>query len=192
MTSGKLQGVRVAILVSDGFEELELLDPKWTLDHAGASMLVIAPTKNNVTGSNRGREQKEVPVDIALKSAKAEDFHALLLPGGRASAKQLANNDDAVEFVRHFVRAGKPVAAIGEGLGILLRAGVLRGRRVTRGTLSEEELKNAGANYSNENLVRDGNLITARELDDVAAFIRELTRILANLRQHSASMRKTA
>jgi protease I len=192
MPSGKLQGVRVAILVGNGFEELELLDPKWTLDHEGAAMFIIAPTKNKVTGWNQGREEKQVPVDIALKSAKAEDFHALLLPGGRTSAAHLANNDKALEFVRNFMHAGKPVAAIGEGLRLLLQAGTLRGRKVTHGVLPEGDLQSAGASVSNENLVRDGNLITACRLDDVSAFVREMTRVLADLRQHSANMRKTA
>jgi len=192
MASGKLQGVRVAILVGDGFEELELLDPRSTLDHAGAAMFVIAPSKTSVTGWNLGREEKQVPVDIPLKSAKAQDFHSLLLPGGRTSATRLSTNNDTVEFVRDFIHAGKPVAAIGEGVGILLQAGVLRGRRVTLGLLSEEDLKNAGAIYTNENLVRDGNLITARKLDDVSAFSREMTHLLADLRQHAPNMRKTA
>jgi protease I len=155
-------------------------------------MFVIAPSKDRVTGWNLGREEKQVPVDIPLKSAKAEDFHALLLPGGRTSATRLSHNDDAIEFVRDFVGAGKPVAAIGEGVGILLQAGVLRGRRVTLGLLSEEDLKNAGAIYTQENLVRDGNLITARRLEDVSAFIREMIDLLADLWQHAANMRKTA
>jgi protease I len=190
--AGKLQGVRIAILVSDGFEQLELLDPRWTLDHAGAAMFVIAPKKGMVTGWNQGREEKQIPIDISLEAAKAEDFHALLLPGGRTSAEQLTNNDRALRFVRDFMRAGKPVAAIAEGLSILLRTGALSGRKITQGVLPEEDAKNEGANTIDENVVRDDKLITARRRDDVSGLIRELTQVLADLRQHSGNMRKTA
>jgi protease I len=192
MTSGKLQGVRVAILASDGFEELELLDPKLALNHAGAATFVIAPTKDRITGSRQGKGEKSVSVDISLESANAEDFHALLLPGGNTNARHLADNREAVEFVKAFMHAGKPVAAVGEGLEVLVRTGTLRERTVTSGILSEEDLRSAGTKFVDKDVVRDGNLMTARSIDEVPALIRDLTGVLAELREHSADMRKTA
>lgn len=192
MTSGKLQGVRVAILASDGFEELELLDPRSALNQAGAATFVIAPTKDRITGSRQGKGERPVSVDISLASAKAEDFHALFLPGGNTNAEHLAVNSEAVEFVKAFMHAGKPVAAVGEGLEVLVRTGTLRERTVTSGRIPEQVLRSSGTKSVDKDVVRDGNLITARNIDDVPDLIRHVTRVLAELREHSADMRKIA
>jgi len=190
MTSGVLQGVRVAILVSDGFEESELLDSRWTLEHLGAATFAIAPSKSRVAGSDQGKGERQVPVDIPLEIAKPEDFHALFLPGGSSNASHLVSNSRAVEFVKSFMQARKPVAAIGEAPAILLKAGALRGRKVTASAFLEEDIKKAGADYLEQDVVCDANLITARRLDDVSAFNREMTRVFAKLREHSQDMRK--
>jgi protease I len=190
MTSGILQGVRVAILVSDGFEASELLDSRWILDRAGAATFVIAPGKDRVVGSDKGEAQKQVPIDIPLESAKPEDFHALFLPGGRANVEHLAIDAKAVQFAKDFMQAGKPVAAIGEAPTILLRTGTLGGRTITAGVSLEADLKMAAVNCIDKDVVCEGNLITARRLDDVSAFNREMTRVFAGLREHSLDMRK--
>jgi protease I len=192
MPSGKLQGVRIAILVSDGFEEFELLKPKRALDDAGAATFVIAPTKDTVAGSNQGRGEAQVPVDIHLNSAKPEDFHALLLPGGSTSAKQLAADNDVVDFVNHFLRAGKPVGIIGEGVAILTQAGALHSRAVASAGFLQAVPGELFANSTGTGVVCSGNMIVARDLDDVPALSREMIRVLAELREHSANMRKTA
>lgn len=135
MTSGMLQGMRVAILVTDGFEESELLEPKRVLDHAGATTFVISPTKDKVKGCDRnewGNEVAlEIPVDIPLKSAKADDLHALFLPGGVMSNDHLRANPQVVELVKHFMEGSKPVAAIGHGSWTILEAGAVLGRIMT-------------------------------------------------------------
>lgn len=192
MASGVVQGVRVAILVSDGFEESELLDSRWTLDHSGAATFIIAPSRDKVVGSDQGNRQKQVPVDIPLEVAKPEDFHALFLPGGSTSASRLASSEKAVEFVRNFLLARKPVAAIGEASAILEKAGVLYGRKVTAEASVKQDIEKAGAEYVDQNVVCDANLITARRLEDVSAFNREMIRAFSELRQHSQDMRKIA
>ncbi len=191
MTSGKLQGVRVAILVSDGFREFELLDTRKILERAGAAPFVVAPTKEKVKGLNLAGGWAEVPVDIPLQSAMPQDFHALFLPGGSASAKQLAANAEAIEFVKTFMTQ-KPIAAIGEATEILIQTGSLRGRTITSEVSLERDVRSAGANYVDKNVVSDHNLITARNPEDLSAFEREFTEQLAQLRVHSTEMRKTA
>jgi protease I len=192
MTSGKLQGIRMAILVSDGFKEFELLDTRRSLDQAGAATFVVGPTKGKVRGSNPTGGEAEVPVDIPLKSAMSEDFHALLLPGGSMNVKNLSLRADAIEFVKDFMVGGKPVAAIGEAAALLLQTGTLCGRTLTSDASLEKDLRRGGANYIDKGIACDGNLITARSLDDMPAFNRELTRLLRELRMHSSEMRRIA
>ncbi len=192
MTSGKLQGVRIAILVSEGYEEVELLEPKRTLERSGAAIFVIAPEKGRVEGIDRGKGRQSVPVDVPLESAKPEDFHALLLPGGRTSVDHLTANGQAMEFVESFLRRHKLVAAIGEAIEILRRAGFLRGRMVAASDSMQAELADAAAIAVNEGVVCDGSLITARSIDNVMVLDREMTRVLADLREHSPEIRKLA
>jgi protease I len=192
MTSGKLQGIRIAVLVSNGFKEFELLDTKRSLDQAGAATFVVGPTKGKVKGLNPTGGEAQVPVDIPLKSAMPQDFHALLLPGGSTNVKNLSLRTDAIEFVKDFMIAGKPVASIGEAAAILIQTGTLRGRMLTADASLEQDLRRAGANYIDKNIACDGNLITARRLDDIPAFNRELMRVLAELRAHSSEMRRIA
>lgn len=192
MTSGRLQGIRIAILVSDGYEELELLEPKQTLERSGATMFVVAPARDRVKGIDRGKRKQSVPVDVPLESAKPEDFHALLLPGGSENAEHLISNPEAMKFVGNFLRRHKLVAAIGEGIEILGRSGVLRGRMVAANDSLQAELTEAAAIAVDEGVVCDGNLITARSLADVPGVDREMTRVLANLREHAPQIRRLA
>jgi protease I len=192
MTSGKLQGVRIAMLVSDGFKEFELLDTRRALDQAGAATFVVGTTKQKVRGINPAGGEAEVPVDIPLESAMPQDFHALLLPGGSTNVNNLSGRADAIEFVKAFMLGGKPVAAIGEAVIALAKTGTLRGRTLTSNPSLEQDLKTTGATYLNTNVVCDGNLITARSLDDLPAFDRELIQTLKVLRVHSTEMRKLA
>jgi protease I len=192
MTSGKLQGIRIAILVSDGFKEFELLDTRRFLDQAGAATFVVGPAKGKVRGLNPTGGEAEVPVDISLKSAMPQDFHALLLPGGSTNVRNLTLRADAIEFVKDFMIGGKPVGSIGEAAAILLQTGTLCGRTLTSAASLEQDLRRGGASYIDKNIACDGNLVTARSLDDMPAFNRELTRVLAELRGHSSEMRKIA
>jgi protease I len=192
MTSGVLQGVRVAILVSNGFEEAELLDSKRALDYAGAATFVIAPSSDRIFGSNEGRGEKQVSVDIPLETARPEDFHALFLPGGTANADNLAVNGKARDFVKHFMLSRKPVAAIAEGPALLFNVTALSGRKVTASAPLQQAIEEAGAHYIDQDVVCDANLITARKLEDISSFNREMIRAFSELREHSQDMRKTA
>jgi protease I len=192
MASETLRGKRIAILVTDGFEQVELLEPRKALDAAGATTMVIAPVTTKVQGWNMKNWGNEVPVDIPLESAKAEDFHALLLPGGVMNPDKLRMNARAVSFVKHFTDVGKPVAAICHGSWTLVEAGAVRGRTMTSWPSLKTDLKNAGANWVDKEVVADGRLVTSRKPDDIPAFNREMIRMFSEQREPSADLGKTA
>ncbi len=192
MANSNLQGKRVAILVTDGFEQSELLEPRKALDEAGAITLVVSPATAKVKGWNHKEWGKEVPVDVSLDSAKAEDFHALLLPGGVMNPDHLRMTPEAVRFVKHFVDEGKPVAAICHGPWTLLEAGGVRGRTVTSWPSLKTDLKNAGANWVDKEVVSDGPLVTSRKPDDIPAFNREMIRLFGEGARGESQLRKTA
>ncbi len=129
--SDELRGKRVAILVADGFEQVELTKPKKALEDAGAITKIVSPAEGRVQGFNHHDKADQFPVNVALDSANPEDFDALLLPGGVANPDQLRMKPKAVEFAKSFFDAGKPVAAICHGPWLLVEADVVRGRRIT-------------------------------------------------------------
>jgi protease I len=190
MNNATLQGMRVAILIADGFQETELLEPKWALDHAGAAMFVISPAHDRVKGWTERNGEKQIAVDIPLKSAKPQDFHALLLPGGSTNIDQLRTNPQALQFVKHFAQAEKPVATIGEASLLLLDLGALRGYTVTSAPSLKSDFENAGAKWSDTGVACDRNLITSRNPEDAPEFSREIIRLFAEVREHSTHMRK--
>ena len=190
MASRILQGMRVAILVSDGFEETELSEPERVLETDGAATFVISPMEDKVKGWSEAHVEKQLPVDIRLKSAKPADFHALLLPGGTMSVSNLRSNPEAVQFVKHFVEMLKPVAAIGEGPSLIVQTGAVSAKAVTSAPALKSELEKAGAKWVDEEVVCDGNVITSRTLADLSAFSREMVRVFAEVREHSTDMRK--
>src|SRR5215472_9768474 len=174
MANHHLRGKRVAILVADGFEQVELLEPRRALDDAGATTDVISAATDEVKGWNRKQWGNEVPVDIPLAEAKAEDFHALLLPGGVMNPDHLRMLPEAVDFVRKFVDAGKPIAAICHGPWTLIEAGAVGDRTITSWPSLKTDLTNAGAKWVDQEVVRDGRLVTSRKPDDIPAFNREM------------------
>ena len=169
-----LKGKRVAILVADGFEEVELVEPRKALDLAGARTEVVSPAKGKVKGWDHDKWGKEVPVDVPLEQADAGRFDALLLPGGVMNPDKLRRNPKAQEFVKAFFDAGKPVAAICHGPWTLIDAGVVRGRRLTSYESIQMDLQNAGANWVNEEVVVDNGLVTSRKPEDLPAFNRKM------------------
>ncbi len=191
MTTHTLQGKKVAILAADGFEQSELLEPRKALNEAGATTQVISPAGAKVKGWNHKEWGNEVPVDISLDAAKAEEFDALLLPGGVMNPDQLRMNPKAVEFVKHFTEAGKPVAAICHGPWTLIEAGAVRGRTMTSWPSLKTDLKNAGAAWVDKEVVNDKGLVTSRKPDDLPAFNREMIRLFAEATE-SEALRKTA
>ncbi|HEX4784220.1 MAG TPA: type 1 glutamine amidotransferase domain-containing protein [Candidatus Sulfotelmatobacter sp.] len=192
MATSTLQGKKVAILVTDGFEQVELLEPRKALDEAGATTKVVSPAGKKVKGWNHKEWGNEVPVDVALESAKAEEFDALLLPGGVMNPDNLRMDPKAVSFVKQFTDAGKPVAAICHGPWTLVEAGAVRGRTITSWPSLKTDLKNAGANWVDKEVVSDQGLVTSRKPDDIPAFNREMIRLFAEGRDQTGSLRKTA
>ena len=178
MAEQSLNGIRVAILATDGFEQVELTEPRKALDQAGATTEVVSPKEGKVRGWKFKEWGDEVPVDQALDDADPKDYDALLLPGGVINPDALRMQPKAVAFVKAFFESGKPVAAICHGPWTIVEAGAARGRRLTSWPSLKTDLKNAGANWVDEEAVRDGNLLTSRKPDDIPAFSRELIRML--------------
>jgi protease I len=192
MTNGNLQGKKVAILATDGFEQSELLEPRKALDEAGATTQVVSPTGKKIKGWDQKDWGKEVSVDVPLDAANAEEFDALLLPGGVMSPDQLRMNPMAVQFVKQFTDAGKPVAAICHGPWTLVEAGAVRGRTMTSWPSLKTDLKNAGASWVDKEVVNDQGVVTSRRPDDIPAFNREMIRLFSEGQGKSRSTRKVA
>ena len=193
MANQTLQGRKIAILVTDGFEQVELLEPRKALDQAGATTQVVSPADEKVKGWNLKEWGNEVPVDVPLASARADAFDALLLPGGVMNPDHLRMNPQAVEFVQHFVDEGKPIAAICHGPWTLIEAGAVRGRTMTSWPSLKTDLKNAGANWVDAEVIRDNRFVTSRKPDDIPAFNREMIQLFSEAGgQESRPLRKTA
>jgi protease I len=172
-----LKSTKVAILVADGFEQVEMTEPRKALDQAGATTQIVSPVKNEVQGWKHFDKADKFKVDVPLAEADAKDFDALLLPGGVANPDQLRMNADAVEFVRAFVDAGKPVAVICHGPWTLIDAGAARGRTLTSWPSLQADLKNAGANWVDQEVVVDKGIVSSRKPQDIPAFNREMLKL---------------
>jgi protease I len=166
----ELDGKKVAILVADGFEQSELTEPRKALEKAGAKTVLISPNDGHVRGWTDGDWGKKFDVDLPLSDASPEEFDGLLLPGGVKNPDTLRMDEDAVEFVREFFNSGKPVAAICHGPWTLINAGVVQGRRMTSYPSVSIDLKNAGAEWVDEEVVVDNGLVTSRKPSDIPAF----------------------
>ena len=169
-----LQGKRVAILTAEGFEQSELIEPRKALDEAGATTLVVSPAKGRVQGWNHYDKGESVTVDVSLDQADPGDFDALMLPGGVANPDQLRMLPAAVAFVRAFVEAGKPIAAICHGPWTLIEADGVNGRKLTSWPSIRSDLTNAGARWVDEEVVTDRGLVTSRKPADIPAFNRKM------------------
>ncbi|WP_431109912.1 type 1 glutamine amidotransferase domain-containing protein [Variovorax paradoxus] len=173
--SSSLDGMKVAILVSDGFEQVEMTEPRKALEAAGAQTQIVSPLDGSVRGWKHLDPADTFEVDVMLKNANADDFDALLLPGGVVNPDALRINQKAVAFVRAFVDAGKPIAAICHGPWTLIDAGGVKGRKMTSWPSLRADLQNAGAKWIDQEVVVDQNLVTSRKPDDLSAFNREMT-----------------
>jgi protease I len=186
--AGRLDGKKVAILVTDGFEQVEMTEPRRALDEAGADTVLVSPKDGRVKGWQHTEWGDEFPVDRPLASARADDFDALLLPGGVMNPDHLRQDTQAVGFVRDFFAARKPVAAICHGPWLLVEADVVDGRRVTSWPSIRTDLKNAGAEWVDQEVVTDHGLVTSRKPDDIPAFNRKMVEEFAegrHDRQHA-------
>ena len=172
--SKDLSNLKVAILVAEGFEQQEMTDPRKALDDSGAQTQIVSPSKGEVQGWNHFDKADKFPVDVPLDQANAGDFDALLLPGGVANPDQLRMQPKAVQFVKDFFAAGKPVAVICHGPWTLIEADVVRGRTITSWPSVKTDLINAGAKWIDEEVVVDNGLVSSRKPADIPAFNKKM------------------
>lgn len=177
--AGALSGKKIAIVVTDGFEQVELTEPKKALESAGAQTKIVSPKDDVVCGWKFTEWGDELKVDMKIADARAEEFDALVLPGGVINPDKLRVIPEVLKFVRAFFQAGKPVAAICHGPWTLIDAGVVKGRRVTSWPSVRTDLVDAGASWVDEEVVIDGNLVTSRKPDDLPAFNRTIVELFA-------------
>lgn len=169
-----LTGRKVAVLATDGVEQVELTEPVKALKQANAAVAVVAPKSGRIQGMNHQDKGQMLPVDHDLVSVKPDAFDALVLPGGVANPDALRTKPKAVAFVKHFVDARKSIAAICHGPWMLIEANGVRGRRMTSWPSLQSDLRNAGAKWDDQDVVRDGMLVTSRKPADLPAFCREM------------------
>jgi protease I len=182
-----ITGKRVAILATDGFEQSELMKPLEALRDAGADVKVVSLKKGTIKGWQKKDWGDEIEAELAVKDAKAQDFDALVLPGGVMNPDHLRRDENVRRFVREFFDAGKPVSAICHGPWTLIDAGVVSGRHVTSWPSLQMDLKNAGATWSDEEVVVDRGLVTSRKPDDLPAFIKKTIEEIAEGRHGQAA-----
>jgi protease I len=169
-----LQNKRVAILATEGFEYVELTKPRQALEDAGAKTQVVSPKEGKIRGWDIDKWGDEVPVDVNLNSASPDNYDALLLPGGVLNPDKLRQEPKAVQFVKSFFEAGKPVAAICHGPWMLVEADVVRGRTITSWPSLKTDIRNAGGNWVDQEVVTDQGLVTSRKPDDIPAFNKKI------------------
>jgi len=166
----ELKGKRIAILATEGFEQVELTEPRKALEEAGAQTHVISLKRDDIRGWKFTEWGDTVSVDKTIDAAEIHDYDLLLLPGGVQNPDKLRVNADAVRFIGEFFKTGKPVAAICHAAWTLIEADVVRGKRLTSWPSLKTDLRNAGTFWLDEKVVIDGNLITSRKPDDIPAF----------------------
>ena len=174
MARKALLGLRVAVLTADGFEQVEVTDPVDALEDAGAEVDVVSLRPGWIRGMNHMKQGKKVRVDVPLVDADAADYDALLIPGGLIGPDQLRMNGAALDFVRAFDYAGKPIAAICHGPWLLISAGLARGRRMTSWPAIRDDVRNAGGLWEDDSLVHDRNWISSRGPHDLPRFRRAI------------------
>lgn len=186
MATTTLQGMRVAILVAPGFEQVELVEPREALDRAGARTFLVSPEPKEVRAWKFTDWGDSFLVDVPLSDARAGDYDALLLPGGVMNPDKLRIDDAAIAFIRRFVADGRPIAAICHGPWPLIEADAVRGRRMTSWPSLRTDLRNAGANWVDEEVVVDRGLVTSRRPKDIPAFNRAMIAEFAARRRAAA------
>jgi protease I len=174
MAENRLDGLRVAILATDGVEQVELTEPRRALQDAGAVTQVVSPRKGAIKAWNHDKWGETIAVDVELAEVQTEQYDALLLPGGVMNPDKLRMEPDAVRFVRTFYDLGKPIAAICHAPWLLVEADVVRGRTVTSFPSLQTDLRNAGAEWEDRDVVVDQGLVTSRKPDDIPAFNRKM------------------
>ncbi len=184
-----LQGIRVAILVHDDFEQVEMTEPRKALEQAGAQTVLISPVQGEVHGMNHDVKADSFKVEMPLDQANPDDFDALMIPGGALNADYLRMDEKAREFVRSFDSRGKPMAAICHAPWLLISAGVVGGRRLASYYTIQDDIRNAGGQWEDREVMRDGNWVTSRRPSDIPAFSREMIQLFS---ESGGKMRRAA
>ena len=177
-----LKGKKVAILVADGFEQVELTGPKEALEAAGAEIEIVSPAEGEVQGWNHDDKADVFPVDMPLNLARSDDYDALLLPGGVRNPDQLRMMTRAVEFVDGFIATGKPLAAICHAPWLLIETNWIKGKTITSWPSLKSDLINAGAHWVDREVVVDNGLVTSRKPADIPAFNKKVIQVFADAR----------
>jgi protease I len=184
-----LKNKKVAILVADGFEQVELTEPREALEQAGAMTEIVSPEEKEVKGWKHIEWGDKFPVDVALDEANSADYDALLLPGGVMNPDKLRMNERAVQFIKEFFEAGKPVSSICHGPWTLIEAEVVRGRTVTSWPSLKTDLRNAGARWVDQEVIVDNGLVTSRKPEDIPAFNQKMIEEFGEGRHKARSAR---
>lgn len=185
MEQKRLDGMRVAILVDDDFEQSEMTEPRRALEEAGAKTVIVSPKHDIVQGMRHDVKADTFKVDLPLDQANPDDFDALLLPGGVLNADALRANPKAQEFVRRFDAADKPIAVICHGPWLLVSAGLVCGRTLTSYHTIQDDIRNAGGRWLDTAPVRDRNWVSARSPRDLPAFNQAMIDLFAEYRERS-------
>jgi protease I len=183
----KLDGKKVAILVADGFEQVEMTKPREALNQAGAETKIVSLKSGKIQGMNHAEKGDKFEVDVTVNEARPQEFDALLIPGGLYNPDAMRTNEKALEFTRHFFREGKPVAAICHGPQVLINADLVRGRKMTSWPAIQVDMRNAGARWVDEEVVVDNGLVSSRKPDDIPAFNRKMIEEFAEGRHQAAA-----
>ena len=181
----ELQGKRIAIIVTDGFEQIELTSPREALEKAGAKCVLIAPKDGQVQGLKHHDKADKFKVELTLEKANASDFDALMLPGGVINADAIRIDKKAQQIVQELERAGKPIAVICHGPWLLISSGVMKGRRITSWPTLQDDLRNAGAQWEDKECIRDRNWVSSRKPDDLPVFNREMVKLFSESRMRA-------
>ncbi len=186
MADKNLQGMRVAILATDGVEDAELKDPRKALDNAGAKTTLIAPKAGKIQSVNHSDKASQYNVDETLDQVRADQFDAVLLPGGALNADTLRVHPRAQEFVREMNQSGKPMAMICHAPWLLVSAGLVKGRSMTSYHTIQDDLRNAGAKWQDEEVVQDKNWVSSRQPSDIPAFNHAMIELFSNQKKAGA------
>ncbi len=185
--SNELNGKKVAILVADFFEQVEMTKPREALKQAGAEVTIVSLKSGQIQGMHHADKGDKFDVDRTLDQAKPEEFDALMIPGGTMNPDTLRSTDAALRFTRHFFEKGKPVAAICHGPWVLIDSKVVRGRTLTSWPAIKTDVKNAGGNWVDKEVVVDNGLVTSRKPDDIPPFNKKMIEEFAEGRHKTAT-----
>ena len=186
MADENLEGLRVAILATDGVEDAELKEPRKALDEAGATTILFAPKAGKIYSMNHHDKAAQYDVDQSLDQARAEQFDAVLLPGGALNADTIRVHPRAQQFIRDMDEEGKPIAVICHGPWLLVSAGIARGRTLTSYHTIQDDIRNAGAKWEDIEVLRDKNWVSSRQPSDIPAFNRAMTELFSEQRKTSS------